>query len=122
MYLYLSSLDSLAYFPQNNFWDFTVELPKSINTEDYQLALTHIFYKGKVQDYCFVYCDAVESSVVKGGEDCVLGAFYDKGVVDSPHYLNLITNSLKRIRIKVVGGKLSAPNTPLFLTLHLREK
>lgn len=123
MFLYVSPSDSEEYYPGNSFSDFTVELPKSVNTENFQLALTHIYFKGELGDYWFiVLCDAVHSSVIKGGEDCVLGTFLGKGAVDSPQYHDLITSSVKRLRIKIKGTDIPAPSTPLFLTLHLREK
>lgn len=120
MFLYVSPQDSVDYYPLNTVRDFTVELPKAIDTTGYQLALTHVYFKGQLTDNCLVFCDAVEPSIIRARKDNVLGSFFQPGAVDSPQYHDLIWGSVKRLRFKIEGDSL--PSAATLLVLHLRGK
>jgi hypothetical protein len=67
MYLFLSPLDSIDTHPENNIWDFTAILPKSLElTGSWVCALTEISYSGKLKGKDLnVFCDLVEGVCVR---------------------------------------------------------
>ena len=122
MYLYTSCDDSKGLFPQNDCWDFIVELPKSL--ENYsKVALTHVWFRSKAikGSYYYLLCDVVESSVVGGIEAPVLATFYEPGAVGNPAYIKLTLDSIKRLRLTVKSADkkpLQDITKEIYFTLH----
>jgi hypothetical protein len=68
MYLFLSPSDSIDTHPNNDCWDFTVTLPKTLNlTGKWVCALTEIVYSNKLKGKdLYVFCDLCEGCCVRG--------------------------------------------------------
>ena len=88
MYLYISSNDCLNLYPSNTATDFIVELPQAITGT--HLSLHHVYFNTKnpnlfqqrtPDEYYYVLCDLVETSVLDGKESHVLGSFFQKGIL-----------------------------------------
>lgn len=122
MFLYLSSVDSVLFFPDNNFWEFTVELPNSLDGERYRVALTSVYCKDLQQDYYYVYCNAIESSVVGDKYGNVLAVFTQSGPVEPLQYHNFAQNSVKRLKFTVESRTLQHLDHTVYFVLHLLEK
>jgi hypothetical protein len=111
MYLLLSPNDCKELYPANTPSDFIVELPQSITGT--HISLIEVYYKkkpGSGQLY-YVLCDLVESSVVGGREVALLGTFFQRGTIDYPRELGLVTKYFKRIRIRVFNADFETSNT-----------
>lgn len=127
MYIYASSTDSKKYYENNYFYEFTVELPKSLPTGNSELALTHAFYTSRVfrDHYCYLLCDAVEPSILRDELAPVVGTFCNPGAVECVQYHKVKTSTLKRISFLVRpcdSIRKEVGDDVLYLTLHLRTK
>jgi hypothetical protein len=110
MYLLLSPNDCKELYPSNTPSDFIVELPQSITGT--HISLIEVYYKAiqEFSQFHYVLCDLVESSVVGGKEVALLGTFFQRGTLNSPRELGLVTRYIKRIRIKVLNADFEASN------------
>lgn len=122
MYLYVSSKDSLDYFPQNSGGDFTVELPVALKGVC-DLALTHVYGDSIRVGYYYVFCSVCTHNIVHGREDKILGSFLESGTLDTTYYTPVDQARIKRIRFTVLSA---IDNTPyqgeLYFTLHIRSR
>ena len=127
MYLIVSSDDCKDLYPENNIWDFTVELPVALAASKYRAALSAVYFKKKVirGSFCVVYSDICEDSVYNGAQKRILGTFSQPGNIENPLYLNLIGDWIKRIRFTIELCEVEeTPETDqtIFFAIHLREK
>lgn len=127
-FLFVSSSDSLNYFPKNSPRDFTIELNKELNLEgNWKMAILDIWLESSKRDYLNICCDISEPS---HAQDCpiVRRLWAGEGEIEErfsfPYYLPVHTKSLKRFRTYIKGtqGDLaSLSNKPLKCTFHLKK-
>ena len=127
MYLIVSSDDCKDLYPNNNIWDFTIELPIALVANKYRAALTGVYFKKKVtkNSFCIVFSDICEESVYNGVQKRVLGTFPKPGNIENPPYLNLIGVWVKRIRFKIELCEVEenpVSEQTIFLVIQLQEK
>jgi hypothetical protein len=127
MYLIVSSDDCKDLYPDNNIWDFTVELPIPLVTKNYRAALTGVYFKKRVTkgSFCVVFSDICEESVYSGTQKRILGTFFQPGNIENPPYLNLLGDWVKRIRFKVQLCEVETypdSDQSIFFVIHLQEK
>ena len=127
MYLIVSSDDCKDLYPENNIWDFTIELPVALVASKYRAALSAVYFKKKVirGSFCIVYSDICEDSVYNGVQKRILGTFSQPGNIENPPYLNLVGDWIKRIRFKIELCELQEnPDSEqvIFFAIHLQEK
>ena len=104
MYLFLSHKDSENLYPDNSPADFTVELPRSLSGNF--ISLQNIYFKRKEvesEEYFYILCDIVESSILGGQERKVLGSFFESGSIVCPQDLPLTSNLIRRLHIRIVN-------------------
>ena len=120
MFLYLSPEDSKELYPSNTVSDFIVELPRVVSGS--QLSLHHVYYRksqqGRKKLY-YVLCDLVESSVLGGKEEQVLGVFFQSGLI-TPQPLNITNQAFKRIRVRILNRELSVPDDLVSVNFTLK--
>lgn len=122
MYLFVSSDDCKDLYPANTPINFTVELPQPV--EGTHISLHHVYYTKRPQatkEYYYVLCDLVEPSVLAGKEKRVLGSFFEKGSLEHPQDIALISSFVKRINIKIVTNDINIPGdlVSVYLTLKI---
>lgn len=101
MYLFLNSIDCLKSHPDNNVFDFTIDLGKQLVLKGkYQCALTEIEYKGKCGDL-YVYTDLVDSSYVTGGFLPILRIVKKPVVIEKPYYLDVTRELVSKLRVYI---------------------
>ena len=127
MYVFVSSDDCKDIYPNNAIVQFSVELPREIDSEHYQVALTHVYFKSRVikGTYNIVYCDIVQESFINGECASVLGCFFQPGGFDQPIYLDLKPGLIKRLHFRITstnGPLLEDIDKAIFFTLHFKEK
>lgn len=126
MFIYVSSQDSRDIYKGNKFLRFSVELPTELHTQNCELSLKHVWFskgKGVRGSYYYVFCDAVEPSIVNGKEAPILGSFFQQGATVSDEYHHISTNYIKRLTFNINCSDSEAPSIDrtLYFTLHLRE-
>lgn len=133
MYIVASPDDSKLFYPQNRWKQFTLVLPRIINNaaNKYQVALTHVYYTPEERDrdssqtLNYVFSPICESSVVKGGDQDLLGIYSQAGAIDQPLYHNIAQNTIQRIPFTVTSPQLNGPvirSKNIIFVLHFREK
>ena len=136
-YLFLSSLDSLDTFPNNNASSFRVELPKALDLKGkWQVALTDITYWPQFRTeerprelYCLL--DIVDESYVQGSSlKCLrrLSITEDNIKIninfDNLYYVNVISSYISTLHFYILDENLLAPSfadKQLYCTLHLKK-
>ena len=135
-YIYIHSPANISY--KNNFFDFTVDFPQSIDLSksDWELGLCEFsFTKAKIStaEKCpnmFLCCDIIAHSFCNNKSIPVLRFIPEmKGKhfrnFDFVYYFDVIVKYLDRIRIYIKdndGDMSSFEDEILYCTLHLREK
>lgn len=128
MYIYLSSDNSKQYYKGNDFFQFTVELPSVLYTENCEITLKSVYFKKTKElrnNYFHVFCDCIQPSIVNGQESSILGTFFEPGATDTDQYHSITTNYLKRLTFRIYASELSKKDktdSTLYMTLHIREK
>ena len=133
-YLFLTS-NSTASHIGNNFLDFTVEFPYTINLSDkeWQLGLLQISFFTKqntISPNMYVCCDIITSSFCDNETLQILRFIpCHKGRTNlsfrNVFYQDVLPNSINKIRIyikQVDGTEKSFKDEILYCTLHLKQK
>lgn len=127
-YLFISSEDSKDLYPNNNWFDFTVELPQDLNVlGKWEVAILDIFLSGPVRSSMNLCSDLCVESYSQGSFSPVLRNIpqSSKGYISYPigFYFELIRNNIKRFRIYMQSPKPKDSLRPetLKCTLHLRR-
>lgn len=124
-----------SYNDENNFLDFTVNLPFSINLnndETWEMGISEVTYGIKKKKYpnMLLCCDKIQHSIIN---DKTLGILRflcssignTKKIFTHVNYFDLLERRISTLRlyIKVLDeGSFSFPNDILYCTLHLRKK
>lgn len=129
-YFFVTSLDSLAYFPFNTSCDFQVELPESIHlTGTWTCALTQIGFKEEISEDLIVLCDLFDSSFVRNTRlpvARVISQLTNKVITfDEPYRLGVSRDEIRRFRVFIRTFDLEKPSfiqKPVTCTFHLRRE
>ena len=125
-YLFLSSKDSLRDYPNNKWYDFTVDLPSELILEgDWECALMDGI--PRVDRELVVFCDIAEQSYFSNGTASVLRCvFQSTNIFVNPYYIPINRNRTGHVRIHirdlVTGREPSEYDLDLTCTLGLRLK
>ena len=124
-YLYLSSEDSKDVYPKNEPWDFTVDLPQTIQLGGkWELALLDLKHDEWLANI-FVLCDWCGQSTVRCKRLPVLRMVSQFGLESKIYYVPVIQPYLARIHITIKGHELedisSFATETTTCTLHLRK-
>ena len=118
MYLFLSSNDSKIFHPHNSPFNFTIELPKTLDLQgNWKCALAEIFYSESLDQDLFVYCDICEYSYIDDGYKPILRVVNGSDIYDTLFYQPITTQFVNRIHIYI---KDEAGNQPSVDIKHLR--
>jgi hypothetical protein len=134
-YLFLSSQDSLAYFPNNKAHRFTVKLPGTLKLSGHwKCAMMEVVYvpqfEGEKPKELYLCCDLVQESYGSNSMLPILRkvsvptALGNKTVLTFPqnYYFNVSQEEVQYVQIYVKDQKLQDPSLmqePLSCTLHL---
>ena len=121
-YLYLSSNDSLDYYPTNNPFDFTVNLPYSLSGQ-FVVALAEVHYTSHEEEL-FIFCDLCEDSYIKDNSLPILRTVSNIGEFSNLYFHTVTRKSIQRIRIYITNKNLDKPSYdigPVRCLLILKE-
>ena len=107
-YIYLSSDDSLDYFPNNTNFDFTVEFAQEFRGA-YRLALCEIYFTQATEDL-YVFCDVCTRSRVLDDLLPLLRIVRAPGELSNLYYQELTRPILQRIRLYIRDKSLNVPS------------
>ena len=110
-FIYLNSEDSKTIFPENNSFDFTVDLSK-ILTGRFLIALAD-FNCENFTEPLFVFCDIVNTSFMFDQYLPVLRRVYKNGEVQNLQYHRASRNSIQRVRVYIRDQQLNTPTTSI---------
>ena len=125
MYLFLSSSDCNGSHPDNNAWDFTIDLQNDLylNT-DWECALMDINYNGDFGEL-YIYTDLCTPSYVNNAYLPLLRVINSAGQFAVPYFMRIPRNIIERIRIYIRSRRGQQPTLlpeHLTCTLQLRRK
>ena len=115
MFIYLSSTDSPEFYPQNEPYEFTVELPENLNLEgNWHCAL--LSFSQPVSDDVTIFCDILDYSFIQNTYKPVLHQISEQDIYfsDFPnlHYMKVKDSSIKRIKISILKSTNLTPPSP----------
>jgi hypothetical protein len=127
MYLFLSRDDSVETYPENNSWDFTVTLPKTIDlVGSWMCALTEISYSNKLKGKeLYVFCDLCEGTYAQGRILPLLRIVNKSGTFTHLYDMRMSRSQISQVKIYIRGGDLRVPpfsSESLRCTLRLRKR
>ena len=130
-YLYLSSVDSVDYFPSNTSDNFIVKLPEVYKLPGHwEVALTEIHFParaGQTAESFSVYSDICEETVTRGIKEPVLRKLFnttDEATFAQYYYIPVRSKEISSIRIFIKstdGEPVSFRKGTLHCTLHMRK-
>ena len=106
-HIFISSLDSLEYSPDNTTYDFTVTLPEPIIGR-YKVALTEISYPTHFEDL-YIFCDIVEQSYLQDKSLPLLRIVTGMGELNHLYYFNVTRQVIQRLRVYILDKNLEKP-------------
>lgn len=109
MYLNLSSRDSLKFHPQNNSYDFIIELPNQI-VGRYKCALFDFFCDSAFTGDLYVYTDICEPEYVSDSVLPLLRIVSEAGELTTPHFKVCSRQQFKRINIYIRDRDFNTPS------------
>ena len=126
--LFLSSTDSLNYFPHNHACDFQVELSDSLHLRgNWTCALAQISFNEKIIEDLVILCDMCDESYIRDRRMPVLRVIPSQGpkqfIFESPFRLRVSRDELKRFRVYIRTLNFEIPSFvsgSVKCTLHLR--
>ena len=127
-YLFISSKDSSRDYPNNKWYDFTLDLPSELILQgEWECGLLEINCLPRIDRELVVYCDIVDQSYFHNGMASVLRCvFQSSEIYHNPYFLNLNRNRISHVRIYirdlVTGRVLPEHNIELTCTLGFRQK
>lgn len=111
IYIYLSSTDSTNVFPDNNSFDFTVDLNRNISGR-FLVALSD-FYCENFNEPLYIFCDIVNTSFIHGQYLPALRLVHANGEAINLQYHKASRNSIQRIRVYIRDKDLKLPSLPI---------
>ena len=108
-FIFLNSTDSENLFPDNNSFDFTVDLERNI-TGRFLIALTD-FDCENFTEPLFIFSDIINTSYINNSYSPVLKLVTKTGEQTNLQYHQTSRNSIQRIRIYIKDNRLNTPST-----------
>ena len=127
-YLFISSNDSAEDYPNNKWYDFTIDLPGEWILEgDWECALLEINCLPRIDRELVIYCNIVEQSYFQNGMASLLRCvFQSTDIFNNPYFISLNRNRISHVRMSIrdlVTGRVpSEYNLELTCTPGLRQK
>ena len=115
MFVYLSSSDSPQFYPENDPYEFTVELPEILTLEgNWHCAL--ISFAQPTSEDVTIFCDILDYSFIQDTYKPVLRQLSEQDVyfADFPnlHYVKVKDFAVKRIKISILKSTNLTPPSP----------
>ena len=115
-YLNLSSRDSKLYHPNNNSYDFTVELPWPI-FGSFKCALLD-FACGPMLDDLYIFSDICEPEFIHDKMKPLLRVISEPGEPAAPHYKTVSRHIIQRVHIYIRSFDESQEDNKLIIPTH----
>ena len=100
IFLNLSSLDSVAYHAENNWHDFTVELPRSIEG-NFRCALLEFWCGTPLTEEIYVYTDICEPEYVANSVQPLLRVVVEEGEFSNPYFKTVSRRTIQRVQVYI---------------------
>lgn len=110
-YLFLSSDDSLTYHPDNNSYDFTVELSRELKGAK-RLALCELVFT-PINEDLYVFCDVCDDSYALDRSLPLLRIVNASGEVSNLYFQDVTRSHVHRIRIYIRTKRLEIPSADI---------
>ena len=102
-YHFLSSRDSLNTYPANIWYDFSIDLPRTMEVdESWECALLDINCVPQIQRQFIVYADVVKQSFIRNTTASVLRVVhFSDSDFQLPHYIPVNRSGIGQLRIYI---------------------
>ena len=125
MYLFLSSRDSQLAHPNNNAWNFSVDLRKYIALPGlWKCALMDIHYDGPQDQTLYIFTDICADTFVQDHRFPLLRLVHGSGIFNQPYYMDVSRDHLTHITVYIKDHTMKTPSfkpEKLSCTLHLKR-
>ena len=103
IYQFLSSRDSLDTYPNNVWYDFTIDLPGTLEVDaTWECALLDINCIPQIQNQLIVYADIVKQSFIRDTTASVLRVVhFSDSDVTLPYYIPVNRGGITQVRISI---------------------
>lgn len=121
IYLNLSSSDSLSYYPDNVWFDFTVELPRAIEGR-YDCALLEFFTSAPLVEDLYIFTGICEPEFVHDAVLPLLRIVSEPGELSTPFFKRVSRQVIQRVHIYIRDKNMFLPKEnlgPVRITLGL---
>ena len=125
MYLYIAWKDSLGTHPNNQPYDFIVDLPKTLRLEDqWEVSLTDIKVRSTKRASFYLVVDFCEERILGGSQYPVLRRIDDKSSQYTfPYFVKVVKAELQSLRFTLLDQNLKFYEVTDFVcTLKLKKK
>lgn len=112
IYLNLSSSDSLDFHPENNSFDFIVELPTIIEGQ-FSCALIDFFCEAATFEPLYIFCDICEPEYVLDSVRPLLRIVAESGEVNTAHSKKVNRREIRRVQLSIRDRTFSIPSSPI---------
>ena len=112
IFLNLSSRDSLRYHPNNEWHDFTVELPHSIEGK-FKCALLEFYSQSALVEDIYVFSNICEPEYTRDSVLPLLRIVSESGEVSHPYYKEVSREVIQRVHIYIKDQNLNVPPNPV---------
>ena len=101
IHLFLNSIDSINTHPNNNPFDFTIELPEALVLDgEWECALSDIYYDNSaINEELFVFSDICNDSYVYNNRLPILRKVNKPDIFTLPYFTSVNLREIQRIRI-----------------------
>ena len=130
-FIFLSSEDSLSYHPDNNPYNFIVELKESLQIiGEWEVGICDFFCSETTSQKCYIFSDIVDYSYVRNSLEPILRTLMPSNASSSIFfpiifYFPIKVNSLNRIRVYIKDNQMRLLTTlsgAVSLSLHFRKR
>jgi hypothetical protein len=125
MFLHLASNDCLHSHPENNPWDFTIDVEQYVTLSgNWEVALTEIMYDGARKIDLYVFSDICSPSYIMDNCLPVMRVVNKPASFHYPYFLPISRTTISHLRIYITSRDGKIPSfLPKFLrcTLQLRK-
>lgn len=104
MFIYVNSEDSCDIHFSNNSTSFVLDInpPIQLNAEENWIcALTECHIDGDYEQDLYIYCDLIDSSIVKGKRRNILRVVNRNETYSFPYYKPVVKNYVDQIRFRI---------------------
>ena len=130
LYFFLSSSDSLLFHPDNNSYNFIIELPERIHLEgEWVIGLCDFYHSSNLIETIFVLCDICDNSYIGDSLKPILRIIYPNNNqiyfnYKEIYYVKVKNYCLNRLKVYIRDEHFKIPSSitgTTRLTLHLKK-